>query len=68
MPRVRLGSSLRIQISGEYILRLKASDGTVIKEVQVQKGSAAWTMTLAAGEYTLTETTHPQWSCRITVQ
>jgi hypothetical protein len=55
-------------ISGEYTLRLKAADGTVLKEVQVQKGSAGWTMTLATGEYTLTETSHPQWSCRITVQ
>jgi hypothetical protein len=55
-------------ISGEYTLRLKAADGTVLKEVQVQKGSAAWSMTLATGEYTLTETSHPQWSCRITVQ
>ncbi len=55
-------------ISGEYTLQLTAQDGTVIKEVQVQKGSAAWTVTLAAGEYTLTETSHPQWLCRITVQ
>ena len=55
-------------ISGEYTLQLKAQDGTVVKEVQVQKGSAAWTVTLAAGEYTLTETSHPQWLCRITVQ
>jgi hypothetical protein len=55
-------------ISGEYTLQLKAQDGTVIKEVQVQKGSAAWTVTLSAGEYTLTEASHPQWTCRITVQ
>jgi hypothetical protein len=55
-------------ISGEYTLRLKAQDGTVVKEVQVQKGSAAWTVTLSAGEYTLTEASHPQWLCRITVQ
>ena len=55
-------------IAGEYTLQLKAQDGTVIKEVQVQKGSTAWTMTLAAGEYNLTEVNHPQWLCRITVQ
>ena len=55
-------------ISGEYTLRLKAADGTVVKEVQVQKGSAAWTVTLPAGEYTLTEASHPQGLCRITVQ
>jgi hypothetical protein len=55
-------------ISGDYTLQLKAHDGTVIKEVQVQQGSAAWTITLAAGDYTLTETTHPQWLCQITVQ
>ena len=55
-------------ISGEYTLRLKAADGSVVKDVQVQKGSAAWTITLAAGEYTLTETSHAQWLCRITVQ
>ena len=55
-------------ISGEYRLQLKAQDGTVIKEVEVQQGSAAWTVTLPAGEYTLTEASHPQWLCRITVQ
>lgn len=55
-------------LSGEYTLRLKAADGTVIKEVQIQKGSAAWTATLSAGEYTLTEANHPQWLCRIAVQ
>lgn len=55
-------------VSGEYTLRLKDAEGAVIKEVQVQKGSAAWTVTLAAGEYTLTEAGHPQWLCRITVQ
>jgi len=55
-------------ISGEYTLQLKAHDGTVIKEVQVQQGSAAWSMTLSAGEYTLIEASHPQWLCRITVQ
>ncbi len=55
-------------IEGDYTLRLKAADGTVVKEVQVQKGSTAWTVTLAAGVYTLTEASHPQWLCRITVQ
>ena len=55
-------------VEGDYTLRLKAADGTVVKEVQVQKGSAAWTVTLTAGEYTLTEASHPQWQCRITVQ
>ena len=55
-------------VPGEYTLRLKAGDDTVVKEVQVQEGSAAWTVTLSAGEYTLTEASHPQWQCRITVQ
>ena len=55
-------------LEGEYTLRLKAADGTVLKEVQVQKGSAAWTMTLAGGEYTLTEANHSTWLCRISVQ
>ena len=55
-------------VSGEYTLRLTRSDGTVVKEVQVQKGSAAWTTTLSAGEYILTEADHSEWSCRITVQ
>ena len=54
-------------IPAEYTLQLKASDGTVVKEVQVQQGSTAWTVTLAAGEYNLTEVNHPQWLCRITV-
>ena len=55
-------------IAGEYTLRLKDAAGAIVKEIQVQKGSAAWTVTLSAGEYTLTEANHPQWLCRITVQ
>jgi len=54
--------------AGAYTLRLKAADGTLLKEVEVQKGSAAWTITLQAGQYTLTEASHPEWLCRITVQ
>jgi len=55
-------------LSGEYTLRLKAQDGTILHEFHVQKGSAAWTVTLQTGTYTLTETDHPQWTCRIVVQ
>lgn len=55
-------------LSGEYTLLLKAEDGTVLKEFKVQKGSSAWTVTLQSGRYTLTETDHPQWTCRIVVQ
>ena len=47
---------------------LKAEDGTVLKEVHVQKGSSAWSVTLQAGQYTLTETQNPQWICRLNVQ
>jgi 2-methylaconitate cis-trans-isomerase PrpF len=54
-------------LSGEYTLQLKAEDGTVLKEVTVQKGSSAWSVTLQAGQYTLTETHNP-WICRINVQ
>lgn len=55
-------------LEGEYTLKLKTADGVVVKEMQAQKGSAAWTVTLSPGEYTLTEPSHPQWVCRITVQ
>lgn len=55
-------------ISGEYTLNLKAEDGTVLSELQVQKGSSAWTVTLQTGRYTLTEINHPQWVCAIVVQ
>jgi hypothetical protein len=53
---------------GEYTLRLKAEDGTVLSEIQVQKGSSAWTVNLQTGRYTLTEVNHSQWSCSIVVQ
>lgn len=53
---------------GEYTLRLKNADGAVLKELSIQKGSAAWTVTLEAGQYTLTEASNPQWACQITVQ
>ena len=55
-------------LSGEYTLRLKAEDGTVLSEIQVQKGSSAWTVNLQTGRYTLTEVNHAQWSCSIVVQ
>jgi hypothetical protein len=55
-------------LSGEYTLRLKAEDGTVLSELQVQQGSSAWTVNLQTGRYTLTEVDHPQWTCRIVVQ
>ena len=55
-------------LSGEYRLMLKAEDGTVLNEFQVQKGSSAWTVTLQTGRYTLTEASHPQWMCSIAIQ
>jgi hypothetical protein len=55
-------------LSGEYMLRLKAEDGTLLNEFQVQKGSSAWTINLQTGTYVLTETDHPQWTCRIVIQ
>jgi hypothetical protein len=55
-------------LSGEYTLRLKAEDGTVVNEVRVQKGSSAWTVSLQTGSYSLMETDHPQWTCRIVIQ
>ena len=55
-------------LSGEYKLRLKAEDGTVLNEIQVQKGSSAWTVTLQTGRYTLTEVSHSEWICNIVVQ
>jgi len=55
-------------LSSEYKLRLKAEDGTVLNEVQVQKGSSAWTVTLQTGRYTLTEVNHSEWVCNIVVQ
>ena len=55
-------------LSGEYTLKLKAEDGTVLNEFQIQKGSSAWTVNLPTGRYELTEVNHPQWTCRIVVQ
>lgn len=55
-------------LPGEYMLRLKAEDGTVLNEFQVQKGSSAWTINLQTGTYVLTEANHPQWTCRIVIQ
>jgi hypothetical protein len=52
----------------EYTLRLKAEDGTVLKEIQVQKGSTAWSVSLQPGLYALSEANHEQWICRINVQ
>jgi hypothetical protein len=55
-------------LSGEYTLKLKAEDGTVLSEVHVQKGSSAWSVNLQTGRYTLTELNHSQWTCNIVVQ
>jgi hypothetical protein len=55
-------------LTDEYTLKLKAADGTVLNEFQVQKGSSAWTVNLPTGTYKLTEGNHPQWICTIVVQ
>jgi hypothetical protein len=55
-------------LAEEYTLRLKAEDGTLLNEFQIQKGSSAWTVNLPTGRYELTEANHPQWTCRIVVQ
>lgn len=55
-------------ISGEYMLRVTAEDGTVVSKQQVQKGSSAWTVSLQTGRYTLSEVNHSQWTCSIVVQ
>jgi len=55
-------------LPGEYTLRLRAEDGTLLNELQVQKGSSAWTVSLQAGRYTLTEVNHTQWLCRLVIQ
>ena len=55
-------------LAGDYTLKLKAADGTVLNEFQVQKGSSAWTVNLPTGTYKLTEVNHPQWMCTIVVQ
>lgn len=55
-------------LSSEYMLRLKAEDGTLLNEFQVQKGSSAWTINLQTGTYVLTEADHPQWTCRIVIR
>lgn len=52
----------------DYTLRLKAENGTVLKEIQVQKGSTAWSVTLQPGRYVLTEADHQQWICTINIQ
>ena len=55
-------------LSNDYKLRLKAEDGTLLHEVEIQKGSSAWTVNLQTGRYTLTEINHSQWVCTIVVQ
>jgi Cu/Ag efflux pump CusA len=55
-------------LPGEYTLRLKAEDGTLLSELHVQKGSSAWSVSLQSGRYTLTEAGHSQWLCNIVVQ
>jgi hypothetical protein len=52
----------------EYTLKLISQDGTVLNEVAVNKGSAAWTVDLQPGQYSLKEVNHEQWVCTIAVQ
>lgn len=55
-------------LTGEYTLQLRAGDGTLLNELRVEKGSSAWTVSLQAGTYTLTEASHSEWTCRIVIQ
>jgi hypothetical protein len=55
-------------VTGQYTLQLKDSNGAVVNEVTVQQGSPGWSVELPAGHYTLTEASHSQWVCNITIQ
>lgn len=55
-------------VEGEYTLQLKNADGSVLKEVPVQKGSPGFSVDLQAGEYTLSVVNQTSWVCHITVQ
>jgi hypothetical protein len=55
-------------VAGQYTLQLKDSNGTVVNEITVQQGSPGWSVDLGAGHYTLTEASHSQWVCNITIQ
>lgn len=55
-------------LNGEYTLQLRAGDGSLLNQLHVQKGSVAWTVSLQAGTYTLSEASHSEWTCRILIQ
>lgn len=55
-------------VTDEYVLQLKAEGGTLLTEVRVAKGSASWTVELAAGRYTLMVANHPDWLCTIVIE
>jgi hypothetical protein len=55
-------------VAGQYTLQLKDSNGAVVNEITVQQGSPGWSVDLPVGHYTLTESSHSQWVCSITIQ
>jgi hypothetical protein len=54
----------------EITLYLDRADGERVHEIVIPKGVPNWgaEVDLPAGNYTLKEANHPQWSCQITVQ
>ncbi len=54
----------------KLVLRLEKASGERVTEVNLSDKVKTWTakFDLAAGSYTLLETGHPEWRCRVTVQ
>jgi hypothetical protein len=50
-------------------LRVAREGGALVREIRLAEGAreAATELELGAGTYTLSEASHPSWSCRLTV-
>jgi hypothetical protein len=53
----------------ELVLRLSNSRGEILKEMRITGGGGDWSelFDLRPGDYTLLETSHRDWVCRITI-
>lgn len=57
------------ELKEEFAFRLSRDGGSLVREMRVERGTVDWSelIDLTAGSYTLTETRHTEWVCRLTI-
>lgn len=67
--RFQLSVDNRTESNEELVFRLSREGGESVREMRAPRGTVDWSeiINITPGSYTLTETSHTKWVCRLTI-